>query len=106
MFFTKRAERRLDPAEAHARGDLQIVDVRSRQEWTSGHIPKARHIPLDQLQARLAEIDRNRPVAFICQSGVRSRQAARLARRAGLDAFDIAGGMRAWVQAGLLARRR
>ena len=42
-----------------------------------------------------------RPIAFICQSGRRSAMAATAARRAGLDAHDVSGGMTAWERQGL-----
>ena len=98
--------RTLSPTEAHARADVQIIDVRSRTEWRTGHAPRARHIALNELPGRLAELDRSRPVAFICQSGVRSAHAVRLAKRSGIEAMNIAGGMRAWQRAQLPTSKR
>jgi rhodanese-related sulfurtransferase len=103
LFKRSRTSQSLSPRQAATRSDLQIVDVRSRQEWQTGHAPRAKHIPLDQLQVRLGELSHKRPVAFICQSGARSKRATKLARQAGIDAFNINGGMSAWRRAGLPA---
>jgi len=59
------------------------------------------HIPLDQLSTRLDELDRDRPVAFMCRSGSRSAIATRTASKAGLDAANVKGGLIAWQRAGL-----
>lgn len=106
LFKRSQTSQSLSPSEAAARTDVQIVDVRSRQEWQTGHAPRAKHIPLDQLQARLGELNQNRPVAFICQSGARSKTATKIARQAGIDAININGGMSAWQRAGLPTSNR
>lgn len=105
LFSRSRATRSLTAREAGERADLQIVDVRSRQEWRTGHAPRARHIPLDELPGRLSELPSDQPVAFICQSGARSQRAAKLATQAGLQAINIQGGMLAWTRAGLPTSR-
>ncbi len=56
----------------HNLEDIQIIDVRSKVEWQEGHMPKAIHIPLDEIDDRLDEIDPNKPVAFICAKGMRA----------------------------------
>jgi rhodanese-related sulfurtransferase len=107
MFFNRSSSSQtLAPAEANARADLQIIDVRSRQEWKSGHVARAKHIPLDELPNRLGEINQSKPVGFICQSGARSKRAAKLATDAGLEAINISGGMSAWQRAGLASSTR
>ena len=90
-----------DAAAALSRGDLQLVDVREAAELTGARIEGASHIPLGQLPQRLAELDRKRPVAFLCRSGARSAIATRAAAKAGLDAANVKGGMLAWSRAGL-----
>jgi rhodanese-related sulfurtransferase len=90
-----------DAAAAMARGDLQLIDVREPSELSESRIKGARHIPLGQLTAKLGELDRDRPVAFLCRSGSRSAIATRLATKAGLDAANIKGGIAAWTRAGL-----
>ncbi len=90
-----------DAAAAVARGELQLIDVREPSELTEARIKGARHIPLGQLSAHLAEIERDRPVAFLCRLGSRSAIATRSAAKAGLDAANVKGGMTAWARAGL-----
>ena len=90
-----------DAAGALSRGDLQLVDVREAAELTEARVEGANHIPLGELSQRLAELDRKRPVAFLCRSGARSAIATRAAAKAGLDAANVKGGMIAWSRAGL-----
>jgi hydroxyacylglutathione hydrolase len=74
-----------------------VVDVRTRREWSAGHIDAAVHIPLGELAARAAELPRDRPVATICEGGYRSSLAASVLARAGLDRLvNVTGGMTAW----------
>jgi rhodanese-related sulfurtransferase len=101
MLFNRQKSPSLSPREASTHPDLQIVDVRTLQEWRTGHVPEAKHIPLDELTGHLGELEVSRPVAFICQSGARSKRAAKIASQAGLDAINVDGGMLAWQRAGL-----
>ncbi len=102
MFFRRsRSALALSPTEVTDRSDVQVVDVRTTVEWRTGHVPGARHIPLEEVSARLDELDGTRPVAFICRSGMRSRRAVKLAAQAGIEAINITGGMEAWHRAGL-----
>lgn len=82
-------------------GQLVLVDVREDSERARGFAPGSRHLPLGRLKRRLGELPTDRPVAFICRSGRRSAMAAAAARRAGLDAHNVAGGMTAWERQGL-----
>ncbi len=94
----------MDVVEALARQKtdrLVLVDVREASERARGFAPDSRHVPLGELKQRLDELPSDRPVAFICQSGRRSAMAATAARRAGLDAHNVSGGMSAWEQQGL-----
>lgn len=80
---------------------VTILDVRSANEWATGHIPGAMHIPLGYLTDRLASIPTDRPLIVQCQSGGRSAIAASLLSRAGRDATNLTGGITAWAAAGL-----
>ena len=80
-------------------GRVQIVDVREPDEFDGpiGHIPNAIAIPLGQLDARVDELERARPVVAVCRSGARSARAVALLRKAGFaDVANLAGGMLRW----------
>jgi rhodanese-related sulfurtransferase len=104
MLFRRHKQRSIDVAEAlagHRAGRLLLVDDREAGERARGFAPGSRHLPLGGLKAGLGELPNDRPVAFICQSGRRSGTAATAARRAGLDARNVTGGMTAWERQGL-----
>lgn len=69
----------------------QVVDVRTTAEFAQGHVPQSLNIPLDQVQARLAEINRDRPVLLCCASGGRSGMAKQILERAGYQQVHNAG---------------
>ncbi len=94
---------RLDVAALHARfGQLQVLDVRERDEWDEGHLPGSVHRPYHDLDAIPDGIDPSRPVAAICSSGQRSAVAASLLARAGAaSAIHVAdGGVGTWAASG------
>ena len=79
-----------------------LIDVRTAQEWSDGHIDGAMNIPLSQLSERLAELPTDRPLIVYCASGYRSAIAASLLRRAGRpDVANVVGGLAAWKSAQL-----
>ena len=80
---------------------LQMVDVRNPHEWDAGHVNGSVHIPVDDLNDRLDELDRSRPVVTVCRSGGRSAGAARALAADGFDAESLDGGLLAWAEAGL-----
>jgi len=81
---------------------VTVVDVRSGNEWSEGHLPGAMHIPLGYLPDRLGDIPSDRPVVVQCQSGGRSSIAASILERAGFrDVTNLTGGLGAWTAAGL-----
>jgi rhodanese-related sulfurtransferase len=83
-------------------GAVQVIDVREQYEWDAGRIPgPVRHIELERLSSQAATIDKDRPVVFQCRLGSRSMMAAQAFRRAGYDAYSLAGGLQAWHDAGL-----
>ena len=94
---------RIDVQQLHDReGELQILDVRERDEWERGHIPGSVHEPWHDIDSVPDGIDANRPVAAICMSGQRSAVAASLLKRAGVErVLHVAdGGVGTWERAG------
>jgi rhodanese-related sulfurtransferase len=87
-------------AEALADGSAQVIDVREPYEREAGYIPGSRHVELQALAAQADTVDRDRPVIFQCRSGARSLMAAQAFRRAGYDAWSMAGGLEQWVAEG------
>jgi hydroxyacylglutathione hydrolase len=81
---------------------LQVLDVRERGEWDSGHIPGSIHEPYHDIRNVPAGIDGHRPVAVICSSGQRSAVAASLLSRAGAtQVIHVAdGGVGTWEREG------
>jgi NADPH-dependent 2,4-dienoyl-CoA reductase/sulfur reductase-like enzyme/rhodanese-related sulfurtransferase len=73
-----------------------LVDVRTAQEFASGHIPGAVNIPVDELRSRLGELPRDRAFAVYCQVGQRGYLATRILRQAGYPATNVAGGYKTY----------
>ena len=94
----------LSRSETHARHrgrEVELVDVREAYEYDAGRIAGARHLELGRLAAHAAELPADRPIVFYCRVGVRSAMAAEAFRRAGYDAWSMAGGLDAWARDGL-----
>lgn len=71
-----------------------ILDVRTAAEFDAGHVPRAKNIPVDELQRRLSELGpRERPILVYCRSGNRSATAAATLRSAGFQHVDDVGAM-------------
>ena len=82
-------------------GEIELVDVREQYEWDAGRIAGARHIELERLAARAEELPRDRPLVFQCRLGARSAMATQAFRASGWDAYNLTGGITAWVDKGL-----
>ena len=84
------------------RPDVVILDVRSPGEWRAGHGEGARHVPIQQVESRCAEIPADRDVAVVCGSGYRSSIVCSILARTGYRRIsNVRGGMAAWRSAGL-----
>src|SRR5579875_3097188 len=79
---------------------LLVLDVREEAEYGAQHVREALNIPFWALPQRLDMLLRERPIAVICEGGLRSSLGASLLARAGFRAlYNVAGGMAAWRQA-------
>ena len=74
----------------------QVLDVRTAEEFAQGHLPSATLIPHDELAARLAELDRDRPVLVYCRSGRRATDAEKVLAANGFDVRQIEGSWLRW----------
>ena len=94
----------MDPASlrrAAGNNGLQIVDVRSPEEWSKGHLPGAMHIPLAALPVRLGELDRTAQIVLHCQGGGRSSIATSFLQSQGMSSVsNLVGGYEAWKESG------
>ena len=84
-------------------GDVVLLDVRPRSEYATAHIPGARSVPLDELEARIRELPRDRDIVAYCRGPfcVMSDAAVTLLKRHGLRARKSAEGVPEWRAAGL-----
>jgi len=83
--------------ELVAKGGVDVVDVRERHEWLTGHVPGARLVPLGELRAAPEDAKLGDKVLFVCESGGRSRQAGELAAAHGAsEVYTLEGGTAAW----------
>lgn len=83
-----------DEAKLPRDGSVTLLDVRTAGEYAGGHMEGFRNIPVDELRERLEEIDSDKPVYVICQSGLRSYIAVRILEGSGFTAYNFSGGFR------------
>ena len=76
------------------RKDVVLLDTRTPFEYMRGHAEDVINIPLDDLRARLGELDKSKKIYVMCQSGLRSYLATRILTQNGFDAYNFAGGFR------------
>ncbi|MWV44240.1 rhodanese-like domain-containing protein [Paenibacillus sp. HJL G12] len=76
----------------------RLIDVREAHEFKSGHIPGAINIPLSQIGSRASEISKGDDVFLYCQSGMRSKQAAKILLKSGYpEVNNLMGGISSWT---------
>ena len=81
----------------YGRDDVILLDTRTITEYEWGHADGFIHIPLDDLRNRLGELDKNKKIYVMCQSGLRSYIAVRILVQHGYDAFNFSGGYRLYA---------
>nr|WP_321414991.1 rhodanese-like domain-containing protein [uncultured Allomuricauda sp.] len=83
-----------------SKGKVQLVDVRTKREFMSGHIKGAKNIDLFQgsaFQSAFSKLKKDAPVYIYCQSGNRSQKAARKLVNMGFTkVYDLRGGYGSW----------
>lgn len=85
-------------AEALKDPDVQIIDTRTPQEFSEGHIPGAVNIDLDREDffEQMDSLDKDRPVAVYCRGGRRSKIAAERFVGKGFEVTELDGGLITW----------
>jgi len=86
------------------RGKTVVVDVRTAEEFATGHLRDAKNIPLADFATRIGELDKSKgkSVVVICQTGARADKAMKLLQAAGFeDVVGLDGGIAAWQAANL-----
>ena len=82
-------------------GEYQFIDVREEEEHAEVHIPGTINIPLSEFPARLDEISEDAPVVLVCNTGVRSSQAALFLAGMGYDQlYNLEDGTKGWMKKG------
>jgi phage shock protein E len=78
-----------------------VLDVRSPEEYASGHVPGAVNIPYDQIASRIAEVPKDQDVVLYCRSGRRAGIAAEVLAGQGYTRLQhLEGDIVAWVDKG------
>ena len=85
-------------AEVIANKDVQLVDARTPEEFSEGHIPGAVNMDVKSadFDAQIAKLDSSRPVAVYCRSGRRSKLAAERMVNAGFQVTELSEGILSW----------
>lgn len=66
-----------------------VVDVRTPEEFKSGHVPGSINIPLDQIASKMSMLkNKNVPIIAVCRSGARSGAAVGLLKNNGIEAYN------------------
>ncbi|MCZ8143667.1 thioredoxin domain-containing protein [Flavobacterium sp.] len=86
-------------------GDVQIIDVRTPEEFAAGHLEKAQNLnwnAAEEFEKGIAQLDRSKPVYVYCLAGSRSTAAAQKLQEMGFTSiYELAGGYQKWRAAGL-----
>jgi rhodanese-related sulfurtransferase len=91
----------VEEARAKREAGAFILDVRQPEEWNEVHIPGSTLIPLDQLEARVAELPSDQEIVVVCRSGNRSATGRDILLDAGFtQVTSMAGGVTQWGTAG------
>ena len=84
--------------------DAVVLDLRSAEAFSRGHIVNARNIPFDELSANKDKLDKlkSKPIIAVCDAGMTSARVVESLRKSGVESiYGLKGGINAWTQANL-----
>ncbi len=89
--------------ELARRGEIVVLDVRPKLEFSAGHLPYALSMPLAEVRKRLAELPHDKPIVAYCRGPfcVMAKEAVTLLNREGYRATRIEDGVAEWRAQGL-----
>ena len=84
-------------------GEAILIDVREPDELEKARLADAVHVPMSALDVERIPTETGKKIVFVCAQGMRSEQVRRYVLAQGIlsDAYNLSGGLKAWVQAGL-----
>ena len=96
----------ISPATVHqwvSDGEAVVIDVREAEELAQARLDGAVHVPMSAFDPALIPTDTGKKVVFVCAHGQRSEQVGGYVVAEGIlaEAFNMAGGLAAWAEAGL-----
>jgi rhodanese-related sulfurtransferase len=79
------------------KGEVTVLDVRTPEEYNSGHIPGSELMPLQIIEGMSEELDKDKKYLIVCRSGNRSQQASDILAQKGFkNIVNMTGGMNEW----------
>lgn len=84
--------------------NVQLVDVRTQEEFGVNHLKNAQNICVtnDDFEEKVKTLDKNKPVYVYCRKGVRSAKAAHILKEMGFKkVYDLEGGITNWEDKGM-----
>ncbi|OGD82805.1 hypothetical protein A2572_02125 [Candidatus Collierbacteria bacterium RIFOXYD1_FULL_40_9] len=84
--------------DLNAISNLQVVDVRTPEEFQEGHLPNATNLPVESLiSGNHQSLDKATPLLIYCESGARSQIACQILDQQGYQTYNLLGGYTAWL---------
>lgn len=83
-----------DQLKKELNNKVTLLDVRTPNEYRQGHISGAKNYPLNKMGNYKNKADEK--LYVICQSGMRSKRAAKVLQKKGYEAINVRGGMNQW----------
>lgn len=86
------------------RRNALVIDIRTKEDYSLGHLPQAKHIALDTLADKAETLSRNKavPIIVVCQTGTRAERACSTLKKVGYsEVFSLAGGIVTWQKENL-----